>query len=199
MGSQSMKRRFQRLQRLAAGSCVAVTIIYARKFLARYPDHGPAWTLLGVALVETARYAEAEFSLATALDLCPASKRHIVLGQLGHLSREAGNYDQAAAWYRKAIAAAPRDAGNYVFLGAMLAKQGRLGEAEAAHREATQCVEGEVSEAFLNLGFVLRAQDRLAEAADSFREAIRLDPGYRDARMALRDVKRALLAGQGNC
>ena len=183
------QKRFERLQKLADGPYAALAIQYARRFLARYPDHALAWTLFGTTLVEIARYHEAEQAFANALEFCPNGKRHIVLAYLGHMAREAGDYGQAASWYRKAIAAAPDDAGGHIFLGAVLAKQGRLSQVEAAHREATRCTYGCVDEAFHNLGLVLRAQERFEEAAECFREAIQLDPDYRAARRALRDVE----------
>jgi len=111
---------------------------------------------------------------------------------MGHLFQEAGDYDQAARWYQKAIIADPTDAKYYIYLGGVRAKQGRFYDAEEAHRAAIACTEGCIDEAYLNLGFVLRALERFEEAADCFREAIRLDPEYRLARRALRDVERCL-------
>ncbi len=171
---------------------MALTIRYGRRLVRDYPCHGPAWVLLGVALVEVARYEEAEQALAKALDFRPAHKRFIPLGHLGHLFREAGDYEQAAAWYRRAIEASPDEASGHIFLGGVLAKQGRFADAEEAHRAAIACSEGCIDEAYLNLGLVLRARERFAEAAESFREAIRLDPNYREARQALRDVERCI-------
>ena len=62
-------------------------------------------------------------------------------------------------------------------------------DAEESHRAAIACDQDLTDEAYLNLGFVLRAQERFAEAADCFREAISIDPDYRLARRALRDVE----------
>jgi tetratricopeptide (TPR) repeat protein len=168
---------------------VSRTILFARQYLADYPDHGPGWLLLGIALVETAHYQEAEEALTNAIELCPKKKQQIPLSQMGHLFKAAGDYDQAVTWYRRAIQADSEDATWHIFLGAVLARQGNLRAAEEAHRAATQCREGCIDEAYLNLGFVLRAQARFEEAAHCFREAIRLDPEYRLAKRALRDVE----------
>lgn len=184
--------RFARLQRLSHSPCVALTIRYGQRYLRDYPEDGPAWLIVGISLVEIARYDEAEQAIAHALELCPARKRHHPLSHLGHLHREAGDYAQAAEWYRRAIAEEPDVPHLHVFLGAVLAKQGRLLDAEKAHRAAIKCSQGHVDEAYLNLGFVLRAQERFAEAADCFNEALLIDPGYRLARRALRDVERCL-------
>jgi tetratricopeptide (TPR) repeat protein len=186
------KRRYQRLRKLSDGPYTALTIRYGRRYLADYPDHGPAWMLVGVALVELARYEEAEQAFAKAIEFCPTEKRQVPLSQMGHLFLEAGDYDQAAEWYRKAVDADPGRATYHIFLGAVLAKQGRFHEAESEHRAAIACPEGCIDEAYLNLGFVLRARDRFEEAAECFREAIRLHSEYRLARRALRDVERCI-------
>jgi tetratricopeptide (TPR) repeat protein len=197
MRRRSQASRFQHLQELSDGPCSALTVRYGRRFLADHPDHGLAWLLVGIALVELARYEEAEQAFAKALDLCPPEKRQVPLSHLGHLFLESGDYDQAAEWYRRAIEADPEDATYRIFLGAGLAKQGRFHEAEEVHRSATQCAEGCIDEAYLNLGLVLRSRERFAEAAECFREAIRLDPEYRAARRALRDVERCIKLGGG--
>jgi Flp pilus assembly protein TadD len=183
---------YKQLQRLSDGPFPALTVLYANRFLVDYPDHGPGWMLLGIALVELARYKEAERAIKKSIKLCPPNKRQIPLAQMGHLHLEAGKYDKAATWYRKAIDSDPEDAEYHIYLGAVLAKRGRLEEAEASHRAATKCSVGCIDEAYLNLGFVLRAQERFEAAAESFREAIRLDPKYRAAKQALRDVERCL-------
>jgi tetratricopeptide (TPR) repeat protein len=192
MGRPSQSRRFQRLMKLSGGPYPAFTARHGRRYLADYPGVWTAWMFVGIALVELARYEEAEQAFAKAIDFCPAEKRQVPFSQMGHLFREAGDYDQAAGWYRKVIAADPGNAAGHIFLGAVLAKQGRFHEAEAEHRAAIACPEGCIDEAYLNLGFVLRARERFAEAAECFREAIRLDPEYRPARRALRDVERCL-------
>ena len=112
---------------------------------------------------------------------------------MGHLEKQRGELERAAGQYRWAIKAAPRHTAGYIFLGGVLARQGRLREAEDVHRTAIEtCYEGNVDEAFLNLGLALRAQERFDEAAECFREAIRMDSGYHDARRALRDVERCI-------
>jgi tetratricopeptide (TPR) repeat protein len=176
------KTRYQRLQRLSDGPFPALTVRYARHYLADYPDHAPAWLMLGIALVALGRYEEAEQALAKAIQHWPSGERQIPLAHVGHLFEQSGDYDQAAAWYRKAIEADPRDATYRIFLGGVLAKQGRLHEAEEAHRGAVACAEGCSDEAYLNLGLVLRARERFRDAADCFREALRLDSEYRAAR-----------------
>jgi len=189
MKQGSRESRKRRLRRLSNGPYPALTIRYGRRYLIDYPDDGFAWLLVGVALVELARHEEAEQALVKALEFCPTNKRSIPLSHMGHLFDLAGDHDQAAEWYRRAIEADPIDASYQIYLGGTLAKQGRLHEAEEAFRKAVACTEGCIDEAYLNLGFILRARERFAEAAECFREALRRDPDYRAARQALRDVE----------
>ena len=185
--------RFARLKSASDADLPALTILRARRYLARYPDHGYAWYLLANALIGLARYHEAEEAVSNALRLCPEERRHFPLCMMGQLYRFRGDYEKAAEWHTNAIEAAPTDTQGYIYLGGVLALQGRLREAEEVHRKATEtCYEGCVDEAFFNLGLVLRAQERFEEAAACFREAIHLDPDYRAAKKALRDVERCL-------
>ena len=165
---------------------------YGRRYLTDYPEDGLVWYLVANALIEMTRYKEAEQANAKAIEFCPPGKTQIPLAQMGHLHQEAGDYDQAAEWYQKAINADPIDASYFIYLGALRAKQGRFSEAEEAFLAATHCIDGCINEAYLNLGFILRARERFEEAAECFREAIRLDPEYRAAKVALRDVERCL-------
>jgi tetratricopeptide (TPR) repeat protein len=186
------KSRYERLWKLSNGDLPASTIRYARRYLADYPDHGPAWLLMGTALTEMGRYEEAKRALSKAIELCPLEKRQIAFSGMGHMFRQRGDYEQAEKWYRRAIEADPDDATYHIYLGSLFAKQGRLSDAEEVHRTAICCAEGCIDEAYLKLGLVLRAQERFQEAAECFREAIQLDPAYRAARRALQDVERCI-------
>ena len=102
-----------------------------------------------------------------------------------------GDLDRAIADYDHAIRLNPNHAAAYIYLGGLLARQGRLRQAEKIHRKATEtCDDGCIDEAFLNLALVLRSQERFDEAAASLREAIQIDPEYRAAKKVLRDVER---------
>jgi cytochrome c-type biogenesis protein CcmH/NrfG len=130
--------RFERVRAASDADLNALAILRARRYLARYPDHGYAWYLLGEALRALARYDEAEEALNHALRLCPEDRRRIPLSEMGHLEKQRGDYERAADWFRKAIEAEPRHASGYIFLGGILARQGRLREAEEVHRTAIE-------------------------------------------------------------
>jgi tetratricopeptide (TPR) repeat protein len=170
----------------------ATTIVLARHLLRSEPESGWNWARLGFALGNTANYHEAEEALKTALKVSPESKQHIIYGYLGHFCKQRGDNEGAIKWYQLYIDKMPDDASGYIFLGCVLAVQGRLVEAEATHRFAVTRKEGCIDEAYHNLGLVLRAQGRLEEAADCFEKAVTHDPKYDDAKEALADVRAAI-------
>jgi tetratricopeptide (TPR) repeat protein len=139
-----------------------------------------------------ARYPEASAAIHRALALCPADLLWIPMSEMGHMYKASGSYETAACWYRRAIDAAPDQAGARIYLGGVLAMGGKLKEAERVLRAATRCAEGCRDEAFLNLALVLRSLDRLDEAAECLKLALELDPLYKPAKHALRDVRQAL-------
>jgi tetratricopeptide (TPR) repeat protein len=81
--------------------------------------------------------------------------------------------------YRKAIHFQPDCAVAYDNLGAALAKQGKLTEAEAACRKAIR-LKPDLVNAYSNLHFVLRRQGRWAAAARLWAEAFAALPGLED-------------------
>ncbi len=195
--NRSRTARYQRLLRLTSRPLPALTVLHARRYLADYPDDGRIWLILGLTLTEMARYEEAEQALHKAIELCPPDQRSVPLDYMGHLFRESGDYEQAAQWYRRAIEADPDDATSHIFLGAVLARQGRLHDAAESHRTATTCPRGSIDDAYFHLGLVLRSLNRYAEAADCFREALDRDPKYQEARRALQDVERCIALTRG--
>jgi tetratricopeptide (TPR) repeat protein len=170
----------------------ACAVAIAKRYLDEYPNHAVAWLSHGISLYSIARYPEALAALRRAARLCPPEKLHIVHSHLGHLHHWRGNYHLAKNWFRKAMASSPTDASAYIYLGGLLALEGRLKEAEKTHRRATLCEQGCIEEAFLDLGFVLRAQERYPEALACFQRALEIDPKYKDAKKALIDVERVI-------
>jgi tetratricopeptide (TPR) repeat protein len=114
---------------------------------------------------------------------------------MGNLFRDRGDFVVAEEWYRKAIDHSPDDAQGHIYLGTMLAGLGRLDDAEQVHRKAIACKAGCIDEAYYNLGLVLRARERYAEALECFDRALSIDPQYKVARLAKRDVQNAMRVG----
>lgn len=188
----AIEARYRRLQAASDANRPALTVARARRFLVDYPDFTVAWVLLGHALTEMANYDEAKAALETALRLSPPEQTRRPLVTMGDYYKARGDYPSAAEWYQRSIGVAPEHAAAYIYLGGVLARQGRLDEAEAAYRAATSCRDGRIEEAYLNLGLILRAQERLVESAEALIHAIELDPDYPEARWALRDVQKAI-------
>jgi tetratricopeptide (TPR) repeat protein len=168
----------------------------ATLYTRRFPRRVEGWVVLAEGLAGTARYREAEAALRKA-DRCllPEQRWHIAI-QWGHLYREKHDLKRAERWYRKAVALNPIT-GNHIFLGATLAKQGRFAEAKRHHRRAIQVAKTPhekdlASEAYLNLAVIYRAERRYREAVASLKKAIQIDPRYKDARDALKDVEQAM-------
>jgi tetratricopeptide (TPR) repeat protein len=149
-----------------------------------------------MALSDADRYEEAEQAFAKAIEFSAPERRSDVYAQMGHTFLHSGNMAEAAAWYGKAVKAAPHDATCHNFMGCLLARQGRLHDAETCFRLATQCSRGNIEEGFFYLGLALRSQERFAEAAECFRQVLRADPTYRPVRRALRDVEKCLALQQ---
>jgi tetratricopeptide (TPR) repeat protein len=189
--------RYRELRDAANEGLPGLTVLLARRFLVDFPDHGPAWMSLGMKLVDLARYEEAEQALRKTLAVWPLG-RHVALDEMGRRFEQQGQYDRATEWYQQAIDARPCYITAHIDLGGILARQGRLREAESVYRSATLFGKGSLKEAHLNLGFMLRAQEQFADAAECFRETIRLDPHHRVATKALRDVERCLRFVNGN-
>jgi tetratricopeptide (TPR) repeat protein len=195
-GDRLRRTLYKLVSRADDAGLSALTVVRARAFLDVFPTYGPAWHRLGQALGAIAHYEEAQQALQKAIEHCPTEQLGLPYAAMGCLFRESGDYNRAAEWFHRAIEAAPDDCIGHIHLGGLLARQGRLVEAEEVHRAGTRCTDGCVEEAFLNLGLVLRARGRFTEAAECFEEALRRDPDYRDAKRALRDVTACIRHGE---
>ncbi len=184
--------RLRCLRRLSRGPLTAYTVRTARQFLREYPDEAEPWLILGSALSEAYRFEEAEQAYAKAIEFAPP---HVVAQaylHMGDMFDRSGNLSEAAAWYGNAIKAATHVADYHTAMGWLLAKQGRLHDAERCFRIASECDVGSIEEASFSLGLVLRSQERMEEAAECFRKVLLANPEDRPARRALRDVQKCL-------
>jgi tetratricopeptide (TPR) repeat protein len=186
------KERFELLRVASDEGYPALTIELAKLYLAQFPDDAWALIYFGMALQDLARYNEARSAFNSSLAVMPPENHERLYRQLGLLSQDESQFEEAEHWFRKALQARPDDATAYIYLGAMLAKSGHLEEAETWHRRAVACPEGCIDEAYLNLGYVLRAKEEYLEALECFREAVRRDPLYEAAQEALEDMEQVL-------
>jgi tetratricopeptide (TPR) repeat protein len=170
-----------------AATCVAL----AERRLRDHPDDLWVMHIYAEMLYLMTRYDEAIEVYSEALERFP-EHRWGIYNSLGHLFKYRGNLPEAETWYRKAADEDPEETASWIFLGSIQARQGNLKAAEESHRRATKCTEGDIDEAFHNLGLVLRGQGRFTEAAECFRKAIEITPEYKEAVQALEDVTRVL-------
>jgi tetratricopeptide (TPR) repeat protein len=165
---------------------------HARRYTTDYPMDFAGWIAKADALWSLARYREAKAALGTAESVVPPKLRYRVWEQRGHLYREMNDRLRAEEWYRKAVEANPCTR-TYILLGATLAVQGKLKEAERMHRAAVLAATPRepLDEAHLNLALVLRAKEEYVGAAEHLRKALSISPKYIAAIEVLRDVRRA--------
>jgi tetratricopeptide (TPR) repeat protein len=192
MKPMTRRQRFRELASMWNQGLFAGVIESAKEYLKDFPNHALVRLYYGVALYELARYEEAKRALSQVIKECDPEHLAYLYSQMGHLHKKKGEFQKAAEWYRKAVKTEGREAGYLIFLGAVLALDGKLSEAEACHRQATKCKTGDFSEAYLNLGYVLRAQEKYKKALTCFEKALELDPKYKEAKQASKDIKKVL-------
>jgi tetratricopeptide (TPR) repeat protein len=187
------KRRTWSVVCSAMDSGPACTVELARRYTRVFPRHGNAWVALGNALGEVGQYSAAENALRRA-GRCNIDRARLA-SYWGRLYLEKRDLRRAERWFRTAIKHTPSTSA-HVFLGATLRQQGHLGLARVHFLKAiplgTDPERDAVDEVYLNLGLVCRAQEKHREALRWFRKALRLDPRYEDARLALKDVTEAM-------
>jgi tetratricopeptide (TPR) repeat protein len=169
----------------------AEALAHVRRYNQLHAENVWGWVLRASLLVDLARYDEARSALAQAFRIAPTDARKKLFSQVGRIYDHKGDYRRAILWFRRATKVDPQTT-TWIFLGAALAKLGRLSEAEQCHRNAIALDTDCVDEAYFNLGLILRAKERYQEALTCFENAIHLDPQYRVAKTAKRDVAAAL-------
>lgn len=102
----------------------------------------------------------------------------------GKLAFEAQRYAEAAAEFRKAVAAKPNSVTARINLGAALTQLGDLNGAAEQFEEAIR-IEPEKSNARYNLAVILARQNKPEPAIDHLRVALRADPNDLGARFLL--------------
>ena len=116
--------------------------------------------------------------------------------ELGCQLEDDGRMAEAAAAYREALRATPRNATVHFNLANTLFS---LGELEAAAEHLRQAVEIDPRDALAwnNRGVVLDELGQLAEAVAAFRRSLALQPSYQDARHNLECTLQKLRIDQG--
>lgn len=138
-----------------------------RQAAALEPSMAAAWQNLAGIAVERGHLTEA---VALAEKAEAAGGGAAAAATLAQALERSGRLDEAAAAYRRAIAAEPRSAAMLNNLGNLLERTGRLAEAVATFRQALEFEPASPLLAF-NVAVVLEQQGAKADAARFFRQA----------------------------
>ncbi len=162
----------------------------ARSLLARHPDAGIPWDILGASLRMQGKGAQAALpALRKAAQFLPnEAGPHY---NLGYALQELGQLEAAVASYRRALQLQPNFAEPHVNLGNALRDLGQLDEAVASYRRALQ-IAPDFAVAHNNLGSALKELGQIDAAAASYRRALDFDPAYVDVHINLGNVLRDL-------
>lgn len=150
----------------------------ANQLIARFPDHGFGWKLLGVMLKLQQKHGEALRAMHRAAALLPGDEE--AQSNLGAALAEANALPAAEFFHRQALQINPRYAPAYGNLGCVLSRLGKLAEAEACHRQALE-IRPDYAEGHNNLGSTLHDLGRIEEAVASYRRALEIDPDFAQA------------------
>lgn len=161
------------------------SLILSREIYQEFPEKYIFYLDYATALRKLVRYKEAREILDIIEGICQEELVFMVCREKGHLFRAQNDY-------QKAVEINPNDAGNHIFLGSIFARLGEFERAKQCHRTATQCSKGATDEGYLNLGYILRAQGRLEEALECFENALKIDPNYQHAHLAIKDINSAI-------
>lgn len=143
-----------------------------------YPKAILIWKILGVAIAEQGRMAEAIAPMQKVVQLEPKdAEAH---RNLATALKELGQIKSAEAHFRKSIALNSQDALACMSLGKILNEQFNFIEAEKLCRKAIM-LSYDFPEAHDQLGIALLGQKKLIDAESSFRAAILLKPDMADA------------------
>jgi tetratricopeptide (TPR) repeat protein len=96
---------------------LAQAVFILEEYLPQQPGHISGHIVYGQTLFELGRDEEAKRVFEAALSLDPENL--IALRHLGHISRQAGDFDAARSWYARLLEADPRDAEIEQLLGSI--------------------------------------------------------------------------------
>jgi len=133
---------------------------------------------LGVALSDSARYAEAIPAFERVLVRYPHDA--VTQYDIGSALEKLGRWDEARGRYEASLAADPKQPDALYNYANVLNHLGRGAEAAAALEHAVR-LRPDFTLAHNNLGNTLSRLGRQDEAIAHYREALRLDPGYAEA------------------
>ena len=161
-----------------------------RQILAISPEHPGALNLLGTGLLQLGNAPAA----VPYLERAARGQRHNP-GFLANLAQgylALKRYGDACQTFRKASRLAPDEVQFHIGIGAALAMEGRLDEAQAMlERLSVRFPQAPL--VWMNLGNVFRDRHRFEDAMLAYRNALECDPGLVEARNSLGSVLHSML------
>lgn len=148
---------------------------FYRAVLVNCPSYGVGWKMLGAALLQLGRSADALEPLMKATALLPRDPE--AHNNLGTALRALGELEESAESYRQALALDQSYAEPHSNLGVVLKDLGRLEESVASYRRALE-LNPNSAEAHSNMGVTLKELGWLNEAEWSFRRALEIKPAF---------------------
>ena len=154
----------------------------ARSLIARFPNSGFAWNILGANCQREHRFTDAEGFFRSALQ---AEPNHAdACFNLGRMLQLKGGLAEAEHFYRRAIGIRPDFLEAHFSLGEVLFQEGSFAESEHAYRETIR-IQPDLAVAHNSLAIVLRRQHRPGESELSGRRAITLNPNLAESHCTL--------------
>ncbi|MFA7241477.1 MAG: tetratricopeptide repeat protein, partial [Sulfuricellaceae bacterium] len=148
----------------------------ARLLLERHPDSGVTWKALGVSLQVQGKDALPALQKAAGLLRDDADAHY----NLGNALQDAGQFDAAAASYRRALALKPDDADTHSNLGAALQALGQPADAVESYAKALE-ISPDDAATHNNLGAALQTLGQFDGALASYRRALEIKPDFAEA------------------
>ncbi len=157
-------------------------IIEANSLLNEYETDFVVWNLLGAALAQIGKMADATLAFKKVVELNPNfADGH---NNLGNIFYGDGNYREAVVFFEKAVALEPNFPSAFINLGHAQKESGRLDEAIAAYNEAAR-LEPENVVILNHLGLVLIEKKNFSEAVRVLTRAKRVNRLYLDSHINL--------------
>lgn len=169
---------YKAAQAAEASQDYAQLLASAQNLVTRYPKHGEAYYILGVALGELGFTDKAIQAFQQATNLTPNNGD--AWNNLGWAYTRKAYHANAVAAFRHALKVMPNDAQTWSNLGGAYLAQEKLTEAVEAYQQAVS-VDPNYANGWYNLGIAYGSQKKYIDAIDAFRKAVKANPDFFEA------------------
>lgn len=189
------RKAFERdWNRLRRADSPALSVELATRHLERWPWNGHAARHLADNLRYLGRIAEARALCEKRLKTAKPRHKYMFQVTLARCAEMEGDFDQAVRMFQKALVSARgRFPEILVFLGSAFEKLGEFDRAKRAYRKSIALFDRakrpeKTDEEYYFLGLIYRSEGKYKKALEYVNRAIALDPNYRVANMARKDL-----------